>query len=352
MSSGRRSQAGGDPNVTILEALLKADGAYVSGQELARRLNISRVGVWSRMEKLKEEAGAGIEALRNRGYRLREEPDSLSGPWVRAHLACLGAQLPLIFFPRIDSTSTEADRQITAGREMPFAVVAAEQTAGRGRLGRVWHSPDEGNVYLTVAFRPDSAPDVLAPSTLWLGVRLAEFLNSEYGIAVGIKWPNDLWAGGRKLAGVLTEARVETDRTREILFGIGLNANARPGRWPRALQSVATSLRVVYGKPVLLNRLAAGLIQTAARAFGEFRSGQALEELAGRFAAVDALLGVEVQASGKGGSRLTGIAEGIEPTGELRIRDAEGNLHHVRAGDVSIGSARVAAGPQDPDGTS
>src|ERR1700722_15416728 len=148
---------------TLLSALLDAgpDG-YVSGEELARRLGVSRVSVWARLQKLQAEGLEGT-AGGGRGYRLLAEPAVLH-PAVLAAYIRLGQrtktppEISVIFLPEIDSTNLEAERRLAAGAKTPFVVFAARQTAGRGRLGRAWHSAEGGGLYLSFAFQPRLPP--------------------------------------------------------------------------------------------------------------------------------------------------------------------------------------------------
>ena len=142
-----------DPDVIILNSLLAARDKYISGNLLAKKVGISRVGIWARLEKLREQ-GFTFDAVRRRGYRISQEPGELNASLIRAYLALESSSARIVFFPEIDSTNSEAERQLADGREVPFVIMASKQQVGRGRLGRKWHSPEEGNIYMSYVFRP------------------------------------------------------------------------------------------------------------------------------------------------------------------------------------------------------
>lgn len=326
--------------VTILKALLAAGDAFVSGSELAKELGISRVAVWSRLEKLRA-AGFVFDAVRHRGYRLVREPDRLSETLVRAHLDLVGAGKTRLFvLPTVDSTNSEAERRLADATETPFAVLAGAQTRGRGRLGRTWHSPPEGNLYMSFAFRPHRGAGRMQTITLRLGLAICRFLREKHGVPVKVKWPNDLVIGGKKAAGMLTEARVDADRMRDLVFGIGINVLGDTSGWPRDVASMATALAPHATEPILLNKLAADLIPLVSAEYAEFMENPHKEGFAEEWKAIDALHGRAVNTR-QGNTSLRGTARGIDGDGNLLIEKTDGKLAAVHSGEVSIGTGAV-----------
>src|SRR5688572_14630418 len=123
----------------ILRELLARDPNWVSGSALATKLGVSRVAVWQHMEKLRS-AGFTFEAQRSRGYRILSRPPSVYTPLIETYLKSRPRNFSLLVLDEIDSTNDEAARQLSGGREAPFAVLARRQLQGRGRFGRSWHS--------------------------------------------------------------------------------------------------------------------------------------------------------------------------------------------------------------------
>jgi BirA family biotin operon repressor/biotin-[acetyl-CoA-carboxylase] ligase len=323
-----------DPEATIVRELLAQGSGFVSGTRLAQKLGLSRVAVWAHMEKLRRE-GFGFEAVRSRGYRLTARPTGLSPAYVRALLKIRPRPPELLFFDTIDSTNREAERQLTAGRPTPFVVLAAAQTAGRGRFGRSWHSPPEGNLYATFVFRPELPPDRMQSFTLWLGVNLCELVANFTRARPMLKWPNDLYFAERKVGGMLTEARIDADRIRELAFGLGLNVNSRPATWPREAAHRATSLATELGHDVDLNALAAAIVGRVCGAYAEFLADRHRATLAERWSRYDLLTGQPITVR-QGGHLFTGTAAGIDAEGSLRLRQADGSERVFRAGEVTL----------------
>src|SRR4051812_41871675 len=145
------------PETVILTELVAAEPEFVSGSALARKLGISRVAIWQYMEKLREQ-GFAFEGVRARGYRLTARPSGLNAALVQAYRRDRAGDFPLTLLAEIDSTNDEAPRQLAAGKEAPFAIIAQSQTKGRGRFGRAWHSEANGNLYASFAFRPRLEP--------------------------------------------------------------------------------------------------------------------------------------------------------------------------------------------------
>ncbi len=210
---------------------------------------------------------------------MKEEPNEIHAPLLRAHLQAAGLDLPILHFPEIDSTNLEVQRQLDAGRSPPFAILASKQQSGRGRLGRKWHSPEEGNCYLSFALIPDSAADEIQQLTYWIGLRVCRLLKDYWQIPVRMKWPNDLIIQGRKVGGMLCETRTEGEKLRHLIFGIGINVNCRCSEWPQPIRETAISLAEERGKELALNRLTAMIVVDVMRAWHQFRAGEFAGEI-------------------------------------------------------------------------
>ncbi|WP_414659997.1 biotin--[acetyl-CoA-carboxylase] ligase [Horticoccus sp. 23ND18S-11] len=318
----------------ILRELLAREPSWVSGSVLAKRLGVSRVAVWQHMEKLRA-AGFAFEAQRSRGYRIAERPPTLYAPLVETQLKVRPRNFSLLVLDDVDSTNDEAARQLAGGRPAPFAILARRQSRGRGRFGRAWHSEATTNLYASFAFRPRVAPERMQTFTLWMGVNICELLANFAQLAPGIKWPNDILFDGRKAGGMLTEARVDSDQIRDLVFGLGLNVNSPSGGWPADLARRAISLAEVTGAPLDLNRLAAALIGRVLLAYDKFVDGEHLGTFADLWHRYDLLRGRPVTLI-EGGRRHHGIVSGLDDEGALLLRDQHGKAHRFRAGEVTM----------------
>jgi BirA family biotin operon repressor/biotin-[acetyl-CoA-carboxylase] ligase len=324
-----------DLDSSILLAFLEADGEPVSGDRLAKELGVSRVAIWSRLERLRA-SGYVFAASTRKGYTLRSVPRHLDPALLDAHLRLLKVSPKVEFLAEVDSTNSEAERRLAVGQEAPFAVLARTQKAGRGRLGRKWHSAPSGNLYLSLAFRPFIPPDRLKPFTLWMGLALCAHVEKSLGLKLGLKWPNDLQSpDGRKVAGMLTEARLDADSVRELVFGVGLNLTGAPKDFPADLRATAGSLEAALGSPLDLNREAAGVIAALFRAWEQFEEGTWSRSFRKLWSHHDVLAGKSVRV-GLRGDPVAGVVDGIDDEGSLILRTGGGRRSVVSSGEVTL----------------
>lgn len=328
----------------LLTLLLDATGDFVAGRTLEERLQVSRPAVHQIVEKLRG-LGFEIEARRHSGYRLSKEPQLSSALLFDAYQPLVLGAPKVYFYEELGSTNSEAERLLSEGCETPFVVVAGRQTSGRGRLGRRWHSPSGGDLYASFAFHPRRPPREMPSITLWFGLSIAKFLNAELGLDVKVKWPNDLLLAGRKLAGMLTEARIDADQIRDLVFGLGLNVLSDSEEWPPEFRAVAISLHGAgaEGLREWRHRFLVRLFAAVCRAYDTFMTGSAQDELVREWPEFDALRGrrVEVQSAREA---VSGIVEGIDWEGQLCLRMPDGELESFFAGEVTIGSSKVKKG--------
>lgn len=324
----------------LLETLRESAGTYVSGTQLSEHLGISRTAIWFKIQALKN-AGFEIDAMPQRGYKLDSVPNILHAILLDEAAQAQEAKTALLYYPVLDSTNDEAERQLAKGRQAPFAILSGRQTAGRGRRQREWHSESNENLYLTVAFEPRLPASRLQHFTLWSGIHLCQALQELVPQApLQVKWPNDLYCNGRKFAGMLAEARMDAEGLNTLLFGFGLNVNSNPGDYPEELRQTATSLLASSGKELPLNQVAVLCVEAIRKAYETCiqDTDAAAKALLKAWAPLDSLAGQTVRASGNE-SPLEGIARGIDATGGLCIEDSEGKTHLVHAGDVTLASA-------------
>ncbi len=319
----------------ILRELLAREPGFMSGATLAAQLGLSRVAVWQHMEKLRAQ-GFEFEAARARGYRITARPAGLHLALILAHLQGRARDFSVTLLDEVDSTNDEAARQLAAGRPAPFVILARRQTRGRGRLGRAWHSEANGNLYASFAFRPALAPAGMPTFTLWMGVNVCELIANFCATAPGIKWPNDLLFDGRKAGGMLTEARIDADQIRDLVFGLGLNLNSPAGAWPADLARRAVSLAEQTAAPLDPNRFTAALIGRVLLAYTQFLEGDHRKTFADLWNRYDVLRGRPVTVL-QGGRRFSGTAAGVDDAGSLLVRAAGGGRPlRFQAGEVTL----------------
>ncbi|GAB5561331.1 MAG: biotin--[acetyl-CoA-carboxylase] ligase [Synoicihabitans sp.] len=322
------------PHLIIIRSLLDAGDGFVSGSTLAEKLGISRVAIWQHMEKLRER-GFQFEAVRSRGYRLVRRPTHLDALLIEARLPP-SQSCRVITLESVDSTNDEAMRQLSQGTQTPLVVIAQEQTQGRGRLGRDWLSEPNGNLYLSFAFTPEATPDTLPTITPWIGVNLCNLLASYARVSPQIKWPNDIQLNGLKVGGILTEARLDSDRIREVVIGCGLNLTPPADGWSGALKGRAIALSEVAASAIDLNHFAAAMVGRLITACRTFHSGTFHDRLAELWHRYDALRDREISLI-HGNRTITGIAHGIDADGSLLLKEHQkDDIRRFRAGEVTL----------------
>ena len=209
------------------------EGRFVSGQEIGRRLGTSRAAVWKQVQTLRRR-GFGIEGARGAGYRLLGRPDVIEEADLRSRLSPRSPWKSFHILPVTDSTNSHAVTLAESGAPHGTVVCADAQTGGRGRFGRTWESPPGLNLYVSLLLRPPVEPAQAPQLTLVTAVALAAAVEASTGLSARLKWPNDLYLGGRKAAGILAEMSADADRLRHVVIGAGLNVNAPAHpRWPR-----------------------------------------------------------------------------------------------------------------------
>ena len=221
---------------------LKQSSGYVSGEELSRKIGVSRAGIWKYIEELRK-LGYRIEALPNLGYKLKSIPDKLLPQEIQSGLKTNILGKEIIYFDTIDSTMNVAFQKGMEGAKEGTVVIAEGQSKGRGRMGRSWVSPKGKGIYMSVILRPKLSPTDVAKLTLLSAVCASEAIQEMCGLDAKIKWPNDILIGGKKIAGILTELSAEMDRVRFVVIGMGININASQTQLP----DHATSLKAETG---------------------------------------------------------------------------------------------------------
>jgi len=319
-----------------LLAALEGRG-WQSGAAIAQRLGISRAAVWKQVERLRTR-GYGIEAVAGRGYRLVSQSDLLLPEAVRREFRPSLLHGDIVHRDSVDSTNLLAAALAREGANEGTVVLAEQQTAGRGRLGRSWVSPARINLYCSVILRPAIPPLEVPRLTLVAGIAVAEAILVSADVRAAIKWPNDVLIDGRKVAGVLTELEAEADRVRFVIVGIGVNLNATLDDFPPELRDKATSLALASGEPVERARFAARLLTALDAAYATFLRG-GFAALRHRYEELHCLTGQPVTVDGK--PPLTGTVRGVDDSGALLVESA-GQLQRVVSGEVTLTGAYEA----------
>lgn len=205
--------------LTLLN-LLK-DGRFHSGQDLGAALGISRSAVWKQLQHLEAELGLSIHKVRGRGYQLAAPLMLLDALTISA----IAPSWPVTVLDSVDSTNAEALRAIGQGGQAPFLVLAERQVSGRGRRGRKWVSPFAENLYYSLVLRIDGGMRQLEGLSLVVGLAVLQALRNSGVPGAGLKWPNDVLVGNKKIAGILLELVGDPADVCHVVLGIGVNVN-------------------------------------------------------------------------------------------------------------------------------
>jgi BirA family biotin operon repressor/biotin-[acetyl-CoA-carboxylase] ligase len=233
----------------ILRLLKHRSPGFLSGEEISRRLEVTRAAIWKRVRHLRA-LGYEIEASTRTGYRLIRSPDLLTPSEVRPLLRTKWMGRSIHHFHSMDSTNSMAYQLALQGAEEGEIVVAESQKKGRGRLGRKWFSPPLTNLNLYIILRPEIPPQQASLMTLMAAVATAGAIHKFSGLQPMIKWPNDILLKNRKVAGLLNEIHSEMDRIHFVVLGIGVNLNMDEKMFSKEIRSLATSLKREMGQSV------------------------------------------------------------------------------------------------------
>ena len=248
--------------VRLFKLLQASKDHYISGADLARNLMVSRNAIWKAVESLRTE-GYDISAITNKGYRMNCGSDVFSQTGIAGYIKTSDV-FRVELRKSVTSTNTILREMATKGAPECLVLVAEEQTAGKGRQGRSFHSPADYGVYFSILLRPDSiASEAAALITSAAAVATAQAIEEVVGVKVGIKWVNDLFMDGKKVCGILTEAVTDLKSGSIGWVVIGIGVNVTTAGFPAELSEIAGSIGVLG----IRNQLAAAIIDELYRRF-------------------------------------------------------------------------------------
>ena len=304
---------------------LKETDGFVSGEALSAKLGVTRAALWKHIKAMKAD-GAEIESIQGKGYQMIKPPDVPRAEYISAHI---DPDIKIFFEKSVTSTNDLA-KQAAHDTMLDRAVfIAEEQTAGRGRKGRVWQSPAGEGLYMTFLARPKIDPKRLSGITLMAAVALCWAIENLTGLTLGIKWPNDIIIDGKKTAGILTESMLSMDGVEFIICGIGINVHQR--QFDDDISHKACSLVMSAGH-INKTLLAASVIDAFFDAYNAFLK-HGLDAFIPAFREKNVLRGEVTVISPN--RRDIGTLLGFDDSGAILIDTDEGIKRFV-AGEVSI----------------
>lgn len=319
----------------ILSILRGASGGYVSGEYLSQCLGMTRTAIWKRMAALKKE-GFIIEASTRKGYRLKADTSSYGRLAIMQGLSTRHLGRELKFYEEVDSTSTQLKQLAAEGAPHGTVIIADCQNAGRGRLGRSFSSVGGKGIWMSVLLRPELHPSEVQSLTLAAPVAVLKALEPLKIPGVGIKWPNDILIGKKKICGILTELSAELDRVNWVIAGIGLNVNHASEDFPEELLEIASSLSINDKDHKAFDRssLAAGILNQFEEVYDHYLdkgSSWIVEE----WKRYNLTLGKKVRLISQQGETI-GMAYDLLPDGKLVVRKDDGTSIQVLSGEISL----------------
>ena len=315
----------------VLDFLWKHVDSYVSGAELADRLSLSRTAVWKAIGQLRE-LGYEIESQPNRGYRLHSVSDVLSAEGIVRHLR--HKELRLQVYKTIGSTNTTLKALAAEGAEAGLALIAEEQLMGRGRMGRSFYSPANSGLYMSLLLRPEMPAVDATRLTACAAVAVSEAIEVLSGREAEIKWVNDIFVGGRKVCGILTEASVdcESGMMHYVIVGIGVNTHVPDGDFPEELRGIAGAAFGAEPVPELRCRLAAEILDRLM----DYTPDPAAPEVFAGYRSRSLVLGREINILAPGREPVPARAVDLDENYSLRVRLPDGSERLLNSGEVSV----------------
>lgn len=321
----------------VLAILEEQKGNQISGAALAKQLGVSRNSVWKAIKSLQEE-GYAISAVTNKGYCLQPENDILSVQSISKYLNPDLSQLQLEVHKIVDSTNNKAKEYAAQGKPEGVVVIAEEQSAGKGRMGRSFYSPSGSGIYISLLLRPQCKAQEALFITTAIAVAAAQAIDEVSGYRAEIKWVNDVFCHGKKVCGILTEAsvNVENEMLEYAVTGIGINIHPPKEDFPKEIQDVAGA---VFPKDAELqglaegearSRIAAGVLNHFWEYYEHLTERTFMEEYRSRCF----LLGKQVRTVSE--QPITGTAVEIDQEGHLILELEDGSRVTLNSGEVSV----------------
>jgi len=306
---------------------------YVSGEILAQKFGISRVAVWKQIQKLKD-MGYKIISNQNLGYCLVSRPDLLFPQEIQRGLSTNYIGKEIYYFPELKSTNIIAKEKAlhrAEGINEGTLIIAERQTAGKGRLGRKWFSPERG-IWLSIILYPQLSPSYISRITLMTAVAAVKAIDICTQIKSQIKWPNDILINEKKVCGILTEMSAELDIINWVVVGIGINANIDHRDFPEDIQENTISLKEVSGKEILQVNLVQVFLQEFEKYY-EILKRKEFSSILKEWKLYSHTLGRKIRVD-MGERIITGEAVDINEEGALVLKKEDGELVEIISGTI------------------
>ena len=316
----------------VLKILEENKGRNISGEEIAKTLNISRTSIWKAINSLRNE-GYVINAVTNKGYSLATNTDFISKEGISLYLNKSCSDIEIYNYKTISSTNEIAKNLALSGAKHGTVVISEEQTAGKGRLGRSFYSPANTGIYMSIILRPNLTTMDSVLITTSSSVVICDAIYKITGIESQIKWINDIYLNNKKIAGILTEASTnfESGTIDYLILGIGINFNIPKDNFPEEITDIAGSIFNGNSNGKTRNLLCAEIINNILSIIPQIKTYDFISEYKKR----SIILNKDILYISSGVSSK-GKAIDINNDGSLVVQHNDGSIKILNSGEVSI----------------
>ncbi len=305
---------------------------YATESELLKKLEISQEKLKKNLEILSD-AGYIISHDNDKGYKLEDTPDIIEPFEVSRGLKSKYMGHNIHFYEEVESTNNTAKKFAEEDAPEGTVIIAEHQTAGRTRKHEGWVSP-EGGIYLTMILRPDVTLLEASKLTIVTGVAIAKTLHDEFMIDVGIKWPNDILIGNKKICGILTEAVTDYDKVKAVLVGVGVDVNINESDIPDELENIATTVQKETNITFNRAEIMRSFFKVFENLYEEYKKDN-FKYIISEWRRLSSTTGNRVKVY-KDGKAVKADAVGITNTGALIIETDDGKIEKITSGECDI----------------
>lgn len=316
----------------IISLLKKHINQFISGEEISKKIGISRAAIWKHINSLKQQ-GYNIESVSKKGYKLTVCPDILTYEEIKSYLNTEFIGRNILHFDELDSTNTYAKSVADNLEGESYVVITEKQNNGRGRLGRQFMSQNNNGIWMSLILRPKLDMYEVSKITQVVAAAINSALN-ELNIKSMIKWPNDIIINDKKICGILTEMNSEINIINYIIVGIGINVNNDKEDFPDEIRGIASSLKIETGKEVKRNELLAKIFNNFEYLYKKFINGdfKSTLDICRKNSYV---LGKKINVI-KNSNIIEANAIDIDDNGELIVQYKDNKIEKVLSGEVSV----------------
>ncbi|MBO7719545.1 MAG: biotin--[acetyl-CoA-carboxylase] ligase [Methanosphaera sp.] len=306
---------------------------YVTESELIEKLNITHEHLKENLMMLKD-AGYDIIHENDKGYKLINAPDIIEPFEIKRNLSTKYIAHNIHLYEEVTSTNDIAKKFVDNNAPEGTVIIAEQQTAGRSRSKRNdWASP-EGGIWMTMILKPDVTLLEASKLTIVTGVAIAKTLHDNFDLDAGIKWPNDIMIGNKKICGILTEAVTDYDDLKAVLIGIGIDVNINQKDLPKDLQDITTTVNEESSEDIKRAEIMKVFFSIFEEYYEEFKEGK-FKHIIGEWRRLSSTTGNRVKVY-KDGKAMIADAVGIDNQGALIVELDDGSLEKIISGECII----------------